>query len=395
MNLFLDLFATTLIIVFLFFSTFFIKKTDKNFSLLSLLGRSTLLYFFVLVRYLGRNNGLINNVFNRCALGLAPLAAAYFWKFIFQKYQLFDSPDGKLKIHQRPVPFSGGATIATLLLGVIFGSFVKPEFLTLNSVSLKSLDLLNLFFLPIFFVFPANFYDDLYRISPGKRFLIQLCFSIFAVGIFCPYNGLLSQSLSFVFVLSLLNAIDLVDVADGLCIGLSIVCLIGLCLIFPIVQLKLLCIILASILLGLFIFNSPEATIYLGNSGSGLIGAIFSVLILNYIDIANFRTFTTLTTIFGLFFVEVLALVLIRTYLGIRPYNGSPHHFNSFLRAPSGGSWSKWRVLSLVIPIAGLLNFIAWLIFNQAISFELYFSVIALALWVWMTVVYWQSRQNG
>jgi len=138
--------------------------------------------------------------------------------------------------------------------------------------------------------------------------------------------------------------------------------------------LSLLILTLIAPLIVFFIYNKPSAKIYMGDCGSLFLGGFFAAIPLFFSWSCNnaFGFFVPLV-ILGVPLFEVIMLILIRTYLGIPFYKGSPHHFSSFLLSKN---WSKNRILILVsifslilsvFSILFLFNFINLISFGSAV----------------------------
>ena len=93
----------------------------------------------------------------------------------FDKLKLFhinlDKPDGKRKLHKKPVPLAGGSIIfLNLTLYFIFIS--NNQNLLFNEIIFKNYENFVLFFVISFFIFSLGFMDDKLNISASKKFLV-------------------------------------------------------------------------------------------------------------------------------------------------------------------------------------------------------------------------------
>jgi UDP-GlcNAc:undecaprenyl-phosphate GlcNAc-1-phosphate transferase len=289
----------------------------------------------------------------------------------FLLFNLLDRPDNGLKVHKSAVPFSGGLAV---FLATFFGLCATHYFWKVD---------LKFFFIlaPFFFL---GLFDDIFSISQKVKFLFHFGLVFFAFYILQIKFNLLEL----VWTLAMINAFNLIDVADGLCATIAAFSALG----FAMVAMSLGRLDIASFFgcvfgasTGFLTVNFPTARAYLGDSGSTFLGSAFalgSALIpwhglLNKILISS--------TILGLPLAEVLMLVLIRTYLGIAPYKGSPHHFYNFLKQKN---WSIYKILLFVTLISCALLLISlgfWLGLCQKIFF---IPFVCLAFLLWILVVY-------
>ena len=287
-----------------------------------------------------------------------------------------DQPDGKIKVHKTPIPFFGGLAIycgfiATLGLAYPFANHIL--WLLLGSTLLLFLGLI----------------DDLKVLKPGQKFFGQ----IFAVLCFLKggfslktvfFSSGLNLFLSAFWMLSVINAFNLVDVMDGLS---SVIALIAatsffvIALLFGQHEVSLLLATFIGALLAFFWYNKPAAKIYLGDAGSMFLGGFLSALpLLLKWSAFSFDAYYAPAIILGVPLVEVFFLIIIRTRLGIPFYKGSPHHFCIYLQ---NKGWSKWKVLGFTALMGMMLSGIAFLYLFQKISFLglIVSGALFLALW--------------
>ena len=137
-----------------------------------------------------------------------------FLMFFAFKFQVVDAPDGKIKKQDRAVPYLGGVAI---YLGFVFSLLL---FLPFQSY-------LYFFLFGITMLLALGLVDDLWVTTPAQKFLGQMIaaasflitgFSLKEVFLSSLGNSLLS----FFWILSVVNAFNLVDVMDGLATLLAI-----------------------------------------------------------------------------------------------------------------------------------------------------------------------------
>lgn len=201
---------------------------------------------------------------------------------------LIDHPYGGHKIHDLPTPVVGGP--------VIFMGVVAAMLVAVDLASIASRMLLGIFPLML-----LGLVDDLWRLKPTSRLIIQIAVVVqLMVGshlVFADLGGILGQeslrlpgwqayAFTLVALVGLVNAINLVDGMDGLAAGLSAIALSFL---------LLLCVWLESdgkgVIWGLatlgglvafMLFNmrhpwNPKASVFLGDSGSLLVGMLLGI----------------------------------------------------------------------------------------------------------------------
>lgn len=172
----------------------------------------------------------------------------------------------------------------------------------------------------------------------------------------------LDLSATCLFVALVINAMNLLDGMDGLAAGTAAVIALGFIAISA-GGTDAAEIVLASSLLGVcagaLTANAPPATIFMGDSGSTLIGTVLAFLSLNWIRIEP----ASHSIIVPLLFLSVpladVALAIVR-----RARNGAglfegdrSHYYDILLRR----GWSVPRVLEVSLGTASILAFTGWL----------------------------------
>lgn len=273
----------------------------------------------------------MNTLIQVLAFSLALLVSLYatpIARRVAYRYKILDLPDGRLKTHLSPTPYMGGISV--------FFSMILPLGLLFDF----SRELLGLLFAGTILLM-VGLFDDLKALSPGIKFLFQ----IVATGILLKSGIRLQLSflpewinylLSFLWILSLINAYNIIDIMDGLA---SSCALASLLMVFTIAQMggngmiAIIAITLAGSLIGFLRFNWAPASIYLGDSGSMFIGMMIGSLVL-LLDYTRFNDLGFLSALFiiaiplfDLFYVFALRLIK-----GRSPFFGSPDHLALRLR---------------------------------------------------------------
>lgn len=292
---------------------------------------------------------------------------------------IVDTPDNYLKQHQKTTPYLGGLAIFISLWLVMIWLFKLDS------------NLIGLFWgtLTILFV---GIVDDLILLNPGQKLLGQmfaaglLVYYGFCFDLFLPFN--LTRLISFFWIISLMNAFNLVDVMDGLAttIGsLATSSLIVYAFYFGQNDLAAILVIFLGAQLAFLFYNRPRAQIYLGDAGSMLIGALLAAITLklNWTDLHNyyvFQNYLIAPIILSIPLIEVLCLILIRKFKHIPFYNGSPDHFKHYLK---NKNWSECNILGYVAVYATLLFVYSWLVAfsNLNLIVLLFLAIMLLILW--------------
>ncbi|MGC8955612.1 MAG: glycosyltransferase family 4 protein [Fervidobacterium sp.] len=236
---------------------------------------------------------------------LSVLTIPIFGKLAY-RYGIVDKPNGELKPHEKITPYLGGIAI---YLAVIL---VTP----FEIISKASLTLLML----------TGLIDDVKNLSPKTRLIIEF---IVASLLTYKYIGISWLSLAYIFVaVVLINAVNMMDGMDGVCAGVSIVSAIGLSFSVSSKFDAILLLSLIGALFGYFIYNFPPARIFMGDSGSYLIGGILSVGLLSAFRHGPSQiSYVISSFIFtSLFFFDLSSGVLRRILNHRPPFGGDREH---------------------------------------------------------------------
>ena len=269
---------------------------------------------------------------------------------VAKQWGIVDTPDGKLKKHTQPTPYLGGLVIylpfiTTLALIYPFG----------NNILWIILGVTMLLFVGLI--------DDVVEFSPLQKLagqsLAVICFlksglslkdEFFSVVFTIPLTGL--------WMLTVINAFNLVDVADGLASVLALGSASSF-LAFALWQgnYELGLLLFAFICpLAVFFFgaNMPKASMYLGDAGALWIGGFLSAmpLMFSWREVAAYG-FVAPLLILAFPVLEVVLLIVQRLWFGIPFWQGSPHHLAIHLQRRG---YSAWGVVLLASGTSVLLS---------------------------------------
>ena len=161
-------------------------------------------------------------------------------------------------------------------------------------------------------------------------------------------------------IVGAINAFNLIDGMDGLCVGVSLVSCFGFFLLgirSGNVFLVWISAVLFMSLLGFFPFNFYPARIFLGDAGSGFLGFIFGVMVVIAAQqVNNSRDFIIPLLIIGLPIPDI-GLAIFRRLLKARPlFIGDRDHLYDVLLKKG---WSQPKVWIVVCGLQMLLVIVA------------------------------------
>jgi len=195
------------------------------------------------------------------------------------RFQLIDQPNSSPhKIHQFPTPKAGGLAIA---FGIVFLSLLSGN---LHSEAVRSILLASI----VIFIF--GLWDDTHRLSPPWKLVGQILGTVILIsqGVQIRMLGnmtLLNIALTFLWIIGITNAFNLVDSMDGLAIGLAAIASALFMLVAVDADQPALSLLSAIILgssIGLSYFNALPAHTFLGDSGAQFIGFLLAALGIAY-----------------------------------------------------------------------------------------------------------------
>lgn len=196
---------------------------------------------------------------------------------VFRSYGVVDEPDQGRKIHKYPIPRVGGIAVALSYAASFFIVDLRTGILQEHLVLVWKV-------LPAACaIFVVGVIDDLWGLRPWQKLAGQLI----AAGIAC-WSGVLAVDVvglhqrawwtipaTILWLLACCNAFNLVDGMDGLAAGVGMFATVTIfvaALMDKNMALAMATVPLAGCLVGFLCYNFNPATIFLGDSGSLLIG---------------------------------------------------------------------------------------------------------------------------
>ena len=206
---------------------------------------------------------------------------------------LVDAPDGRRKTQARAIPVAGGvAVLAAALVALLIACAVEPDLAAALAASPRhSLGLLAAAVL----ITAVGFADDVRNMRARFKLLGQLA----AVAVLVGPGGFVIENISLLgtavqlglfavpftvfWMLACINALNLIDGMDGLLGTVGVIALLSLAVIAAMPQVGhtftvVIALALAGAVIGFLCYNLPPASIYMGDSGSMLIGLMIGAL---------------------------------------------------------------------------------------------------------------------
>lgn len=289
-------------------------------------------------------------------------------RYLAVRWQIVDKPDVARKIHRQPIPLLGG--LAIFLSFFVTAFFARGYFLS------GDLELSHLWGVLVgaLLIILGGVLDDIYNLKPRWQVLFPMLASLaviaggvsidrisdpFAGGI-VDVSGLvwLGSLAIFVWLLGMMYTTKLLDGVDGLVSGLGaiaslVIFLFTLTTRFFQPDLALAALIFLGSCLGFLAFNFHPAKIFLGESGSLLVGFMLGVM-----SIVSGSKIAIALLLMGIPALDVAWTIVRRALAGKNPFRSADkkhlHHRLMALGLGQRGTVAVFYFLSLFFGLAGL-----------------------------------------
>lgn len=321
--------------------------------------------------------------------------ALLFLQPVAARFKLVDCPDDWRKAHARPTPVTGGIAILVACLAVFYGhQHATPA---LNALVAGAL-LLTV----------VGIYDDLRDLRWYWRILAQVLASLLMIywgGVrveqIGPVFGLGEMSLGWLSVpftvfatVGLINAVNMIDGADGLGGGLVLAALVmltaaslyaGNTLLAG--RLSVLCGALAAFLLwNVRLPWRPQAKVFLGNAGSAVLGLVIAWVAFRLTQNPGHPVNPVLALwLLPIPVIDCLVLIVRRLQEGRSPFSAGRDHIHHFMQEAGFGPTSAAMWLIAFSLLCGLLV-------GQAMRLDVPHPVLLVAFLLLCAGWYWLTR---
>jgi UDP-GlcNAc:undecaprenyl-phosphate GlcNAc-1-phosphate transferase len=227
--------------------------------------------------------------------------------------------------HSKPTPKIGG-------VGIFFAfAVVVSAFTITGRTQLSEWGLIA----GATIMFALGLYDDFKQISPPAKLIVQILAAAIVVFFgrtigFFPWE-LLNILFTFVWLVGITNAINLLDNMDGLAGGVSLIAAGLLSYLFwqiGMAELMFISMALSGVILGFLFFNFPPAKIFMGDSGSLFLGFTLAALAIARVPRASnvLAVMGVPTMLFLLPILDTTMVTVTRILRGQSPTRGGRDH---------------------------------------------------------------------
>lgn len=255
-----------------------------------------------------------------------------------------------------------------------------------------------------FFAFCAamlGFYDDLKSPRPIYRLAIQILFGIATISVIGWVHGIpiwFGIPISIFGLVGLMNSVNMMDNMDGVASGLITLSMIGYAILGWLTKNELVAALglgVAGASFGFWIYNKPPAIIFMGDTGSLMLGYLLAVtgILASWGDYANsFARLIAPLLLASVFITDTTFVVLWRKAHGLPVMQGDRNHISHRLAVSLGHS--EWKANLALYSIQLLANIAAFIVFFSSMPFAVVVSLFAFSLLGILCWKLWQVQMK-
>lgn len=303
--------------------------------------------------------------------GLTSFLCTPMAKRLAVKIGAIDVPKDNRRMHKKPIPRLGG-------FAIFLGFFVSTMVFSFNFITREIYGIL----IGAMIIVALGMADDVLALKAKYKFVVQVI--AVSMPVLCgvriewfpsflgenPYQALplgWSVVVSIIWLLAILNAVNIIDGLDGLACGVSIIMTISCTVILILLespQIAIIAAALAGACMGFLPYNMNPAKIFMGDTGAMFIGYTLACLSIEglfkaYAIVAFFvPVLLYLLPIFDLLFAAVR-----RVLTGHSPMEADKSHLHHKLIAVG---FSQKQAVFILYGVAAILGFCAVLMTNDS-----------------------------
>jgi UDP-GlcNAc:undecaprenyl-phosphate GlcNAc-1-phosphate transferase len=335
------------------------------------------------------------NLLTRCGLTALALSLALtpLMRWLALRFNILDRPITQVKTHRAPVPYLGGVAISIALVVSLVAARFLTNFPTGTLHDLRGILVGGILILLLGLV------DDITPkgLSYRWKFVVQtvaaVCVMSFNVRIHFVQPWWLSEVITLLWFVAVMNAVNIVDIMDGLASGIAVIACLGFLFIsLPSEQIyvNFLSAASAGAILGFMPYNlSRRFKIFMGDAGSLMVGFLLAALSVgtSYTRVNNLAVFAPILILWLPLF-DITLVSILRLRKGMSPFLGSKDHYA--LRLEKFG-FLRQEILGISYASAVLLTFLAYQVTRLPFEYTLFVYglvlVGALGTGLWLSTI--------
>ncbi len=258
----------------------------------------------------------------------------------------------------------------------------------------------GMLFFSMMLIFLLGLLDDMIGLTAIKKLPVEIAaasilyghgfaLDLFQAGIGVEprlWQALISYLISMLWIVGLTNAINLIDGIDGLAGTVSLLGLISLLILISRSGTSILALLLVGMIgavLGFLRFNLHPARIYLGDSGSLLLGFFMAAVSLKMFTVANPVGFMSAGLIFFIPLFDLASSFLRRLLNGKNPFRADFQHLHHRLMDKGLSEWGAYFFLAVVTLVLSVIGILVWIV-------PVFFCWLFLAGFACLAVLLWR-----
>jgi UDP-GlcNAc:undecaprenyl-phosphate GlcNAc-1-phosphate transferase len=284
---------------------------------------------------------------------------------VARRYDVLDAPSAR-KIHASPVPLLGGLAIyiAVIVGLILFGHLEYVQQMASILIGATMMSVLGI-------------WDDKWGLRPIAKLIGQIGAAslLYFTGVSVQFlhNDILNYAATIAWVVTVTNALNLMDNMDGLAGGVAAVTSVFLFLIATLTNQYLiapLCAVLVGACIGFLYYNFNPASIFMGDTGSLFLGFLLAAVGIKLRFPANSDIVTWMVPVLllGVPLFDTTLVTLSRIRRGIPISRGGKDHFSHRLVALG---YTRREAVLILYLVQGALG-VAALVVMQANLIEGY-----------------------
>lgn len=253
------------------------------------------------------------------SLGFTPL-----FRLLAIKLNIMDRPNS-IKTHREPVAYLGGLAIYTaFILAIILSLLMGLPFREISVLMIGATLIMIL-----------GLVDDLRPLSFKIKLLLEVLIAtiliIFNIRIKFITPDYIAVILTILWVVGVTNALNIIDIMDGLSSGVAVIAALAFLFINPLTEqayVNYAAAAIAGAALGFLRYNFSPAKIFMGDTGSLVLGFVLAVLSIgtSYSHVNNIALYAPIL-ILGIPIYDTFLVIILRLKQGKNIFHGSPDHF--------------------------------------------------------------------
>ena len=311
------------------------------------------------------------------------------------RFDVVDQPSEAHKTHSAPVPYLGG-------LSIVIGVVVTTYLAIVLSGNFRLLGLANAVLLPAIFMGIIGLIDDIKKLSPWPRFLVQNIVGLGIAIVLISTNTLGAPSgnqyldllVTVFWIVGITNSINFFDNIDGGASGtvaISSMFLFLLALHGGQYVIAALSIVLSGATVGFLIWNKAPARIYMGDAGALFLGVLIASLTLRFNPNPsdNISSFAIPILLLAVPILDTTVAVLSRLKRRVSPFQGGRDHLSHRLMQ---NDFSKRKAVLLLWATTTLFGLFALFISTVQSPLERVIAISGLVLWLTLLMAFLRMK---